>query len=385
MILRYNYRLYPTKEQEQLMKQSIGCQRFIWNHFLDEEIKSYKETGKFQFYNLNASKLTKLKQELVWLKNSSIQSLQQTLIHLNKAILACARRKATGFPKFKKRKEFEGSLSFTNIWDFNKEKVKVPKFGWFRWKYHRELPSKPRSATIKLDGNKWYISLVVEKQKLEPVKLKSFVGLDLNSNDLVVTSDGQSYTNPKFFKQSKKKLKRVQKQFIKTIKDSKRRLKKQLKVRKVYKKITDQRKDYLHKISSQITNDYDFIGLESLNVKAMQRFNGRMVQDAGWTALVQMIEYKAKLKGKAIQKIDGFAPSSKTCNSCGWINKEQTLKDRIFECKGCDSILDRDANAALNIRDWAIDTAGLAEIYERGDTSTGDLSSDTSRHVLLNR
>ena len=387
--MRYNYRLYPNHEQQQLMVQIMGQQRFVWNHFLGKEIERYKETKKFNFYNLNAGELPALKKEFEWLKMGPSQSLQQTLRDLNNALITSCKNKDRGFPRFKKRKEFEGSFRVvqTGSWKFTRKFISIPKVGDIKWALHRDIPSSFSTATIFLDGDNWFVSLVVDRKEAEPVDVKSIVGLDLNSKDLVVTSDGECFKNQKYLKKYSKKLKKIQRQFAKTKKDSNRRNRKQLQLRKCYKKITNCRKDTLHKISSQIVNDYDLISIENLNVKGMQKFNGSMVQDAGWSILTSMLTYKAKLYGKHIVKIDRFDPSSKACNNCGEIKKALKLSDRTYNCDQCGIEIDRDFNAALNIRDWGIwkHTDGTSGINGRGDTAVGDSEQSGSRYVSLNR
>lgn len=397
--MRYNYRLKPTAEQIMLMNQIIGNQRFVWNYYLNREQVTYAESKKFKFYNSNAADLVSLKKEYEWLKIGPSQALQQTLMDLNQALTQSFKRKnEVGFPKFKKKKEFDGSFRIVqtpNLWKWSKKAITIPKIGEIKWILHRKIPSDFSTATIFKDGTKWYISLVVDVEEQAPKQithLHQVVGIDLNSENLIVTSDGEFYTNPKFFKKARKKLKKIQRQFAKTNAGSNRRKKKQLQVRKTYKKLTNQRKDYLHKISNQITNDYDLLSTEDLNVKGMQRFNGSMVQDAGWSMLVGMINYKAKLKGKTTVKIDRFAPSSKACNDCGTLHS-MPLHLRQYDCTYCGMSQHRDVNAALNIRDWGLELhtggtpgmGGACSTDGRGDTNVGVELSGSARYVSLNR
>lgn len=401
MKMRYNYRLKPTKVQVQLMKQIIGQQRFVWNYFLAKEIDQYNADKTFNFYHKNSASLPNLKKEFAWLTVGLSQSLQQTLKDLNNALTVSFKNKDRGFPRFKKRKEFDGSFRIVQTpdkWTHTKSTITLPKLGKIRWVKHRALPSKFSTATITIDGNKWFISIVVDREEATPVQISHInevVGIDLNSSSLVVTSHGEFHENPKFFKKSKSKLKKKQRQFAKKTKGSNRRKLKQLQVRKAYKKITNQRKDFLHKISSLITNDYNLLCLEDLNVKGMQKFNGAMVNDAGWSMLTAFLSYKAKLKGKTIVKIGRFAPSSKACNNCGHIHQNLTLSDRTYDCSYCGHTQDRDINAALNIRDWGIEkytdgTSGICggqqpEANGRGDINVRPESHDSCRYVSLNR
>lgn len=404
MFVRYNYKLKPTEEQKDFFKKCSGASRWIWNHFLGKEIETYKETNKFNFYFSNAKNLPFMKKEedTEWLKEVPSQTLQESLRDLDVALKQSFKKQKNrkGFPRFKKRKEFEGSFRITQVpklWKHDRKGITLPKIGFVKWNLHRKILSDFSTVTIFQDGKNWYISIVVSLECKEPVEIKThdqIVGLDLNSKMLVVSSDGEIFDNPKFLKRSRKKLKRKQRQLSKKTKGSNRYKRKQLQLRNLHRKIKNQRKDNLHKISSQITNDYDLICLEDLNIKGIQRFNGNITEDCGWSQLVGMFEYKSRLRGKHIQKIDRFAPSSKTCNHCGHV-QTMKLSERVYECGGCHTVTDRDLNAALNIRDWGLmdflisennNTAGTAEIHGRGDTSIGDLDvKSISRYVSLNR
>lgn len=303
----------------------------------------------------NAAALPQLKKSLEtdWLKQTPSQSLQQTLRDLETALKQSFKKNKNlkGFPKFKKRKEFEGSFRLVqtpSLWKFDNKTITLPKIGAVKWKYHRKLPSEFSTATISRNGNKWQISIVVSVDEKEPISIErhdQIVGIDLNSKHLVVTSDGEVIDNPKFLKKTQKKLKLRQRQLAKKTKNSNRRKRKTLQLRKIHTKIANQRKNFMHQISNQITNDYDLICMESLNVAAMQKFNGRMTGDAGWSLLQSLIEYKARLRGKSTQKIDSFAPSSKTCNTCGHQEK-LTLADRTFVCSNCENTNDRDGQCS---------------------------------------
>lgn len=388
MELRYNFRIYPTEDQANHFLQEIGNQRFVWNHFLDREIKHHNETQKFRFYHDNSIHLSKsTKKEFEFLKVGDSTALQQTLRSLETAMKRCF-KKIGGFPKFKKKKDFDGSYTLVRSkgLEFNKKQIKIPKIGWVNWVCHRHIPSIPKTAIIIQDGKQWFISLVLHIEEKCPVDIKSFVGIDLNSHGYV-TSDGQEFLNPKFFKKSKNLIKRRNRQLAKTRKGSNRRKIARLKLRSAYRKIKNQRKDFVHKISNQITNDYDLIAMENLNVKGMQKFNGRMINDNCFAALKGAIAYKCKLKGKHFVEIGRFDPSSKACNACGWIDDTLTLADRIFTCQYCGHSEDRDLNAAMNIRDWGLKTYtdGTSGNYGRGDTSIGVSDFSGTRYVSLNR
>ena len=391
MYLRYKYRLYPDECQEQSFRQSAGTSRWLWNHFLNKQQKQYKKDKTFIFYHDMAMSLPYMKKDsnTTWLKETHSQVLQQKLKDLDKALKNCFKYK-NGFPKFKKKSNFSDSFRYAQGIKLEGNKVYLPKIGWVKQDTHRKMPSKPTSATIILEGNKWYISYVVEKQELKPKIIQNPVGIDLGLKSFITTSDGEVVDNPRFYERLFKQLKRKQRHLSRKQKGSNNRFKQQLVVKNQHTKIANQRHNFLHQVSAQITNEYDLICVEDLNIAGMTRNRklSRAIGQAGWSAFVNMLEYKSVLKGGSTVKIDRWAPSTKTCSACG-TKHDMPLNKRTMECS-CGFVLDRDANAALNIRRWGIEifnekyTAGTAEIYASGDTYTGDESSDLSRHVSLN-
>lgn len=385
MDLRYLYRIYPTKAQINHFYQEIGNQRFVWNYYLAKEQNQYSENKKFNFYNSNATDLTKLKKEFEFLAIGDSTALQQTLRSLD-AALKRSFKKISGFPKFKILKALEGSFTLVKSvgHDYNETHIKVPKVGNVKWKYHRELPTKPKTMTIIQDGNKWYVSLTTVVETQTSVEIENVVGIDFNSKDFV-TSDGEAILVPKYLKRSKKLLARRQRQHAKCKKGSNNRRKRQLKVRNVYKKVKNQRKNFVHQTTAAIVKQYDLICIEDLNVKGMQKFNGSMIQDNGFAMMRSALQYKCIKNGKHLVVIGRFDPSSKACNNCGHIKGVLKLSDRTYDCTNCGYSLDRDLNAAFNIRDWGIkkynNTVGTTGIQACGDTTVGD--SNESRYVSV--
>jgi putative transposase len=367
MKLRYKYRLYPNKEQEITLKKFGGATRYIWNHFLNKQIQEYNTNKKFIFFAQMCQQLTNDKQNTTWLKDIHSQVLQQKLKDLDTALKNCFKYKR-GFPKYKKKSNFSDSFRYTQGIKIKGNKVYLPKIGWVVQALHRKLPSIPSSATIMLDGNKWYISYVVDKQEQTPIIPTRPVGIDLGIKEFLVTSDGEVIDNPRFLDKSLRRLKRKQRQLSRKVKGSNNRKKQQLVVYLTHKQIRNQRHNFLHQISAQITNEYDLICMESLNVKGMManRKLSRAIGQLGWSMFCSMLEYKSKLKGHHTVRIDRFAPSSKTCSACG-TKHQLTLGDRWLSCS-CGLSMDRDANAAINIRNWgyAQYTAGTAEINACG-------------------
>lgn len=377
--LRYKYRIYPNKEQAAKLNQFCGAQRFIWNWFLDHEQITYNHCGMFSFQYDNSKIVKILKSNYSWLNSIPSTSIQQTLISLDRALKQSFSKKK-GFPKFKRRKFNQGSFTLVMVSEkhLSEKHIKVPKIGDIRIKLHRSLPSDFRSYTIYQKAGKWFISFVVKKHTKEKVKsssIKKGTGYDLNSKHISVSSNGEFVENPKFIAKTKRKLTKIQRQFSKKKKGSNNWKKQLLKIQRYYDKITNQRNDFLNKLSFRIVNENDIICLENLNVKGMSKFNGSMVNDAGWSSLRSMIEFKAEMNGKHVSIVDRFFPSSKLCNNCGTIHTKQKLSERMFTCD-CGISLHRDHNAAINIllEGCRIIGQGLPEFTLVDNPLTGDFS-----------
>lgn len=353
--LRYKYRIYPNQYQEEQLRSFCGAQRFVWNFFLSKEQELYEKSGKFSFYFNNNKILTSLKKEeqYKWLKEIPSTSLQQTLLQLDRALKQSfsKNKNRKGFPKFKKKKFWQGSFSLVMVSDqhLSENHIKVPKIGNIRIKLHRKLPSDFKSYNITEKANKWFLSFIVNKDEKEKIKdIKKCTGYDFNSKHIVVSSNAEFIDNPKFFAKTKKKLAKIQRKFSKKKKGSSNWKKELLKVQRCYDKMMNQRMDFLNKLSIEIVKNNDLVCLENLSVKNMQKFNGSMVHDAGWSMLRSMIEFKAEMEGKHVSVIDRFFPSSKLCHNCGTIHNDLQLNNRTFKCD-CGREIHRDVNAAINI------------------------------------
>lgn len=384
---RFNYRLYPNKEQELLMKQAGGSCRWLWNRFLSNNIDLYEQEKKFLFrYDLIMS-IPKIKQEHIWLLNTYAQTLQQTAIDLGQALTNKFIHKSYGFPKFKKKTLLNDSFRYVQKTEIQGNRLRLPKIGDVKIKLHRTVP-KYSSVTIIQKGNKWWASFVVERKEKPKVIPKTSIGLDLGITSFVTDSNGQKYKKPSNTKDHAYNLKKKQQALSRKDYGSNNYLKTLIQVINIHLRIRSQRKDFLHKLSNQITNDYDLICVEDLNVKGMVR-NRRLsksISDQGWSEFISMLFYKSIMKGKETIKIDRFVPSSKTCSKCNHV-QEMPLQNRIYNCSICGMLLDRDINAAINIHRWGHQkyTAGTAGIEACGDISAGDSSLDKSRYVPLNQ
>jgi len=372
MLKSFKYKLLPNQEQTTLLNKHFGCVRFVYNHYLNERKREY-ETNKqtLNFYD-NCLDLTKLKKkaEFNFLKEVFTASLQHSLKHLEGAYNGFFKGR-TKFPKFKS-KHNKNSYHISNYISVKNSLLKIPKFKeGIKMIQHKQFTGEIRQCTIsKTPTNEYFISIVVETthKKLEKTGLS--VGIDLGIKDFVITSDGFKYKNNRYTKQYEKELKVNQQHLSRKIKGSNRYNKQRLKVAKIYKKITNSRKDNLHKVSLDLVRKYDTIFLEDLNIKDMIKNHklSKHIQDCAWGTFITYLEYKSLWNDKQIVKIDRFFPSSKTCSKCGYINQNLKLDIREWTCPSCKTKHDRDFNAATNIKQegFKIISSGTDD-YRHGD------------------
>lgn len=358
MNIAYRFRIYPNKMQRELMAKTFGCVRFIYNRMLSDKIEYYKKFGK-QMANTPAQ----YKEEYTFLKEVDSLALANAQLHLQAAFRNFFRKKDCGFPKFKKKKS--GQSYTTNLVNGNITLgygyLILPKMGKVKIRQHREAPTEYRlkSVTISITSSgEYYASILYEYEaeikeiKPEAVKDEKILGIDFSMKELAVLSNGTIASYPGFYRKSKDKLAREQRKLSRCKKGSRNWEKQRRKVAKGHNKVSCQRKDFLHKKSRQITNAYDVVCVEDLNMKGMsQALNfGMSVHDNGYGMFVGFLEYKLRNEGKKLIKIDRWYASSKTCSVCGKVKKEIPLHERTFRCE-CGNHMDRDINAAINIRE----------------------------------
>ena len=357
----YKYRIYPNKEQQVMFAKTFGCVRFIYNKMLGDKIDFYKET-KQKLNNTPAQ----YKKEFGWLKEVDSLALANAQMNLQTAYNNFFRNKSVGFPKFKSKHRNQNSYTTNNqggnIRIEHGKYIKLPKIGIVRIKLHRQIPNNHtiKSCTIsQTPSGKYYVSILVEFAYETPkivLNINNFIGLDMDMKNLYTDSNGVRAEYPRYYRQMLDKLKREQRKLSKCKIGSNNRNKQRFKVAKLHEKVANQRKDFLHKLSNQIANDYNGVCIESLNMKAMSQclHLGKSVQDNGWGMFTTFLKYKLDWQGKPLIKINKWYPSSKTCHHCGYVNDKLTLSDREWVCEGCGEIIDRDWNAAMNIRDEGI-------------------------------
>lgn len=362
MLKTYKYRLEPTKKQETLINKHIGSCRLVYNWALEQKIKTYEQTGK-SINHMGLDKLLPaLKTENPFLKETNSQSLQGMTKHVDAAFVRFFREK-NGFPKFKSKKNPIQSFPVPQHYtvDFENSFVKLPKIGKVETIFHRRYEGTLRTATISRScTGKYYISILVEDGKELPTALKytdtTTVGVDVGIKDFAVLSTGEKIENPKYLKDSLKRLKCLQKRVSRKQKGSNRRNKAKLLLSKIHEKISNQRNNFQHQISSKLISENQAIALETLNVKGMVKNHhlAQAINDSAWSSFVTKLEYKAQWFGKTVLRIGQFEPSSKLCNVCGYYNSELTLKDREWICPDCKTPHDRDINAAINIKKFSL-------------------------------
>ncbi|WP_440955285.1 IS200/IS605 family element RNA-guided endonuclease TnpB [Methanosarcina sp. Mfa9] len=370
MLKAYKYRLIPNKEQREMINKHIGGCRFVYNWALETKIKYYQEANqKLSAYDLNYM-LTELKNENEWLKDVYSQSLQQANKNMESAFTKFFREKA-GFPKFKSKKNPVQSFQIPQHYkvNFDKNIIKLPKIGELKAVLHRAFEGKLKTATLsRTSTGKYFISILVDDGKEVPEKPKfteqSTIGVDVGIKDFAVLSNGEKIDNPKYLKKSLKRLKVVQKQVSKKVKGSNNRKKAIKRLAKIHEKVTNQRTDFQHKVSSRLISENQAIAFETLKVKNMVKNHSlaQAINDASWSSFITKMEYKAEWYGKTILRIGQFEPSTKLCNVCGYHNKDITLEIREWVCPECKTKHDRDINAAINIKKFALQDQNLIVI-----------------------
>ena len=369
MLRAVKIRLYPNKTQEQTLNKVLGCYRFVYNQMLAQKQNAYK-TDKTNLKITDLSKWfhgTLLKDEqYAWLKEQNTKVMKQAIRQMDGAYQKFFKRH-NGFPKFKTKKDKQSALfpyeaiSKHNTFETRHISLTTPlKNIKFRCsdlyfsrlqKYNKNI----RSATLsKTKSGNFFLSILIEMENTELEKFEHTneqVGIDLGVKDFVITSDGEVFENKHFFKKEEKQIKKLQRQLSKKVKGSNNRKKAQLKIAKLFERMTNKKEAYIHYVVNELLTYFDTVFMEDLNVKGMLRNHhlAKAISEVGFYKFKEILVNKALVNDKQVVFVDRFYPSSKTCSVCGYKKRDLRLSDREWVCPQCGTKHDRDINAAMNI------------------------------------
>jgi len=360
--LRYNYRVYPTPDQQHALARTFGCARVVYNDGLRlrqqarEAGEKYVPDGELSKRVITQAKDTP---QRAWLSEVSAVVLQQALADLNVAyrnfftsITGNGRKVAP--PRFRSRKDNRQAIRFTANARFkvlDNGRLRLPKIGDLSVRWSRDLPAEPSSVTVIRDAaGRYFASFVVQTAQDETLPLaESEVGIDLGLTHFAVLSDGTKVAAPKFLRHAAGKLKRLQQDLSRKQRGSQNRRKAVVKVARAHARVADTRRDWQHKLSTAIIRDNQAVYVEDLRVVGLGRTRlAKSVHDAGWASFTGMLEYKAARYGRTFGRVDRFFPSTRMCSDCGRTNDKMALNVRSWTCP-CGSTHDRDVNAAMNV------------------------------------
>ncbi len=363
MQLRYNYRLYPTPGQRAALARAFGCARVVFNDALGARQQAHAAGLPYPTDAELSARLTaaKASPERAWLGEVSAVVLQQALADLNAAYRnffasLAGRRKGPKVapPKFRSRKDRRQAIRFTANARFSVTpggKLRLPKIGDIPVRWSRGLPSAPSCVTVIKDAaDRYFASFVVQTVPDTLPAAEPVIGIDLGLTHFAVLSDGRKIASPRFLRRSEKKLRRAQRSLSRKQEGSQSRDKARVKLARAHARVADARREFHHQLSTALIRENQAVAVEDLAVNGLARTRlAKSVHDAGWSAFVHMLEYKARRYGREFHRIGRFEPTSQVCSACGVKDGPKPLHIRALQCRGCGTWLDRDVNAAVNV------------------------------------
>lgn len=379
---RIKVRLYPTVKQKEMLDNHFNAYRYCYNLSLEYKQRLWTDHQiHVSGYDMQ-NELFELRKGVPWILECKAECIRDAGLQVDKAYKGFFNQNK-GFPKFKSKNNVQSFSAYQSI-KIQNEKLKF--YGSYikistSKNYENLLKNnKIKQVTFKKDkcGDYWATCLIeVEQAKLEPIN--KVTGIDLGLKSLVITSEGDIYENPKYLLTEKYKLRKLQRKFSKTKKGGKNREKLRIKIAKLHRKITSQREHYYHQITNELIRENQTIIMETLRVKNMAKNHNlaRAINDASWGLLTQILEYKCKWYGRELIKIGTFFPSSKTCSCCGHKKEELKLSERTFSCENCGLEIDRDLNAAINIKNEGLKISGLP-VEDTDNSQANETGSNNS-------
>ena len=354
--LAHSIRLYPTKSQEVLFKKACGCARISYNYALTEYKKILDSGQKPNILEIKKQFNQDKKILFPWMCETNKDANQQPFSNLQIAFNRFF-KKQSNFPKFKKKGKNDSFYISNDRFGTNKNKFRIPKLGWVKGAEELRFEGKILSATVSRKADYWFVSINVETTKaFTTCENQEVVGVDLGIKTLASLSTGQKIESPKPLRKNIKKLKTLHRKVSRKVKGSSNRKKVIVKLAKFYYQLSCLRKDTIDKLTTHLCKNFKTICIEDLNTKGMLK-NHKLalsISDMGWGTFKQQLTYKAKLYNNELVLVDRFYPSSKTCSSCGSIKETLSLSDRTYVCESCNLVIDRDLNAAINLRNYGL-------------------------------
>ena len=350
MILAHKIRLYPTREQETLLNKSCGVARFAYNWALEEWCRQYKEGGKPTMYKIDKQFNAIKKEHFPFVLEVSKCCAQCSIHNLGKAFSSFLSKKSK-YPSFHKKGQKDSFTLANDQFYIVGKRVHLARVGKVKTAELLRFSGKIMSGTVSKKADKWFLSVSVDTDIKSYKKTGKSVGIDLGVKDLLTTSDNEKFANPHWLNRAEKKLKKYQRILARRMKGSKRREKVRLRLARQHLKVSNQRNDYTHKITSYLVKKYDTICMEDLNVRGMVKNHNlaKAISNVSFGEITRQLKYKCNLYGKSLLQVDRFYPSSKTCSVCGCVQDKMPLHIREWTCPDCGAKHDRDLNAAINI------------------------------------